>query len=578
MKRLSSALIFSVLAGTSFSASGREIYLSCSLTAPEHVVQQCSFAFDSEKSTFFWVEGHQQFKIIRNTSTQLWASHEMKFGDFSHDATDFRLNLVTGTAKINYLQKPSAAEIATCKKKTRWGAVKTSWYFQRNPRTVSAKLYNMQSSDGGTQQRSREEGALSSVNVGHQHLPPQLIDGFEISTMALKSPLPTELEAVREKALRAIRPLKPLVSSRDHDSKTPFLAQRTKAGQELPSYYLVYFLLVDLFGFPHAGKWEKTAWSVAVDWHGLGFLIEHRKMGLGVFVQDVERDEAAAREIVIRIKKAVRAAQPFFDWLAGEAVSHSEVNVVNKVSSLYGRYVFLRDSYRSKSDEYVKRKTERVVTQGSSPGGGTWTQVSFPALHLIAESNWLAISAVEAFFAWTEHIFIHVALMTGKKLTATDVTEMAEADWSVKFQSALDLTDSDAKTHYDRLISLRKELRNYVAHGAFGKQGEAFFFHSGAGAVPVLLPHKIGSYKFKLAHGLSFDVSAAFSAMDDFITYLWSGERAPAERYIQQTELPLILPYVHDGTYSRAMNSVEDMEDFVHNLSREFDRSADMDW
>lgn len=155
---------------------------------------------------------------------------------------------------------------------------------------------------------------------------------------------------------------------------------------------------------------------------------------------------------------------------------------------------------------------------------------------------------------------------------------MAEADWSVKFQSALGLTDADAKTHYDRLVSLRKELRNYVAHGAFGKQGEAFFFHSGAGAVPVLLPHKVGSRKFKLAHGLSFDASAAFFAMEDFIAYLWSGERAPAELYIQQSELPSILTYVRDGTYSRAMNSVDDMEDFVRHLSGEFNRAADMDW
>lgn len=394
----------------------------------------------------------------------------------------------------------------------------------------------------------------------------------------MKSPLPTELEAIREKALRAIRPLKPLDSSTEHDPKTLFLARRTDAGRGLPPYYLVYFLLVDLLGYPHAEKWEKTAWSVAVDWNGRGFLIEHRKMGLGVFAQDVERDEAAARELVIRIHKAVRAAQPFFEWLAGDAVSRSEVNVVNNASSLYGRYGFLRDSYHSKRDEYEKRKDERVVTKGTTLGGGTWTHSSFPAYNLIAESNWLAISAVEAFFAWTEHIFIHVALMTGRKSSATEVTEMAEADWSIKYQSALGLSDSEAKTHYDRLVSLRKELRNYVAHGAFGKQGEAFYFHSGAGAVPVLLPHKVGSRKFKLAHGLSFDAPAAFGAMEDFIAYLWSGERAPAEQYIQQSELPLILTYVHDGTYSRAMNSVEDMEEFVSHLSGEFDRAADMDW
>lgn len=412
--------------------------------------------------------------------------------------------------------------------------------------------------------------------------PPSLslgIDTYHLtSSTALKSPLPTELEAVREKALRAIRPLKPLDSSTEHDPKTLFLARRTNAGRELPPYYLVYFLLVDLLGFPYAGKWEKTAWSVAVDWRGRGFLIEHRKMGLGVFAQDVEHDESAAREIVIRIQKAVRAAQPFFEWLAGEAVSRSAVNVVNNASSLLGRYVFLRDSYHSKCDEYAKRKTERVVTEGTTTEGGTWAHTSYPAFHLVAESNWLAISAVEAFFAWTEHIFIHVAVMMGRKSTATEITEMAEADWSVKFQSALDPTDSGAKTHYDRLVSLRKELRNYVAHGAFGKQGEAFFFHSGAGAVPVLLPHKAGSRKFKIAHGLSFDAPAAFSAMEDFIAYLWSDERAPAEIYIQQSELPLILTYVHDGTYSRAMNSAEDMEEFVRHLTGEFDRAADMDW
>lgn len=378
--------------------------------------------------------------------------------------------------------------------------------------------------------------------------------------------------------LRAILPLKPLDSSTEHDPKALFLAKRTNAGRELPPYYLVYFLLVDLLGFKNAGQWEKTAWSVAVDWRGRGFLIEHRKLGLGVFAQDVERDEPAAREIVIRIHKAVRAARPFFEWLARDAVGRSAVNVVNNASPLFGRYALLRDSYHSKRDEYARRKNERVVTEGTAPGGGTWKQTSFPAFPLIAESNWFAISAVEAFFAWTEHIFIHVAVMMGRKSTATEITEMAEADWSVKFQSALGLTDSVAKTHYDRLISLRKELRNYVAHGAFGKQGEAFFFHSGAGAAPVLLPHKAGSRKFKFAHGLSFDAPAALKAMEDFIAYLWSGERSPAEIYIQQSELPLILTYAHDGTYSRAMSSVEDMEEFVHHLSGEFDRAADMDW
>ena len=82
---------------------------------------QYSFAFNPEKATLFWVEGTQKFKVIRNTSTQLWASHEMKFRDFPHDATDFRLNRVTGAAEMNYLRKPSPADITSCKKERSWG-------------------------------------------------------------------------------------------------------------------------------------------------------------------------------------------------------------------------------------------------------------------------------------------------------------------------------------------------------------------------------------------------------------------------------------------------------------------------
>lgn len=121
MNRLLPVLIFSVLAGLSFSASGREMYLTCSLTGPENTRHQYSFAFDPEKSTLFWVEGTQKFKVVRNTSTQLWASHEMKFRDFPHDSTDFRLNRVTGTAEMNYLRKPSAGDVASCKKERNWG-------------------------------------------------------------------------------------------------------------------------------------------------------------------------------------------------------------------------------------------------------------------------------------------------------------------------------------------------------------------------------------------------------------------------------------------------------------------------
>jgi hypothetical protein len=91
------------------------------------------------------------------------------------------------------------------------------------------------------------------------------LESHTYTRSTLKMSLPPELEFVRERALRAIQPLKPLDSFTQHDPKSLIFACRTNAGRELPPYYLVYFLLVDLLGFKNAGQFEKTAWSIAVD-------------------------------------------------------------------------------------------------------------------------------------------------------------------------------------------------------------------------------------------------------------------------------------------------------------------------
>lgn len=121
INRLSSALIFSVLAGINGNALAREMYFTCSLIGPEGARSHYSFSLDSDNSTLFWVEGTQKFEIIRNTTTQLWGSHKTKFHEFPHDETDFRLNRVTGEAEINYLRKPSAADVTSCKNARNWG-------------------------------------------------------------------------------------------------------------------------------------------------------------------------------------------------------------------------------------------------------------------------------------------------------------------------------------------------------------------------------------------------------------------------------------------------------------------------
>jgi hypothetical protein len=221
-------------------------------------------------------------------------------------------------------------------------------------------------------------------------------------------------------------------------------------------------------------------------------------------------------------------------------------------------------------------KAERHIKKEAVEDGTVAIRGSLTSYSLHKEAEWNAQAAIEAFFGWTEHVFIHLAILQGRLNSGADVASMAEADWKTKFKCALDVDDAVTKTHYDNLLNLRAQIRNFMAHGAFGKRGEAFSFHSGAGAVPVLLTGR-QKHRYSLSGMAAFQERSAIAEIEHFIEHLWSGSRLPARHYICSS-LPSILTYVGDGTYARAMQSEEDMEEFVDYLLHQFDVSADMDW
>lgn len=405
---------------------------------------------------------------------------------------------------------------------------------------------------------------------------------------AQPSTLPPELLRIREVALKALEDLEPADAPRsDAEGRGLMLSSRTNGGRSLPAYYLVYFLLIDLLGFPSLGQWEKTAWTVPVRYRGRLYGIEHRKMGLGVFAPNLdptarmsgtpsEQAEDDARAIATLVTKAVSIAEPYFQWRAEQAVSTPGLNVVNKSAGLFDRYEYFRDRFRALSEEAEKRKAERNVEKRTLSDGTVVTSGSFPSFALRREAEWNAQAAIEAFFSWTEHVFIHLAILQSKLRSGDEVARLASSDWKAKFKAAFDVAESQTKLHYDSLLDLRAQVRNFVAHGAFGKRGEAFSFHSGAGAAPVILTNS-QRHKFSLTGRPAFDERLAIADIESFLLHLWSGSRAPARHYIFSS-LPSILTYVVDGTYARAMHSDDEMRLFVEHLSGEFDRAVDMDW
>ncbi|MBW4468221.1 MAG: hypothetical protein KME07_22570 [Pegethrix bostrychoides GSE-TBD4-15B] len=379
---------------------------------------------------------------------------------------------------------------------------------------------------------------------------------------------PEDIETLKQKVERI---LAPIASAVEKDSL--FGVSRTDAGRSLPPYYLVYFLFVDLLGYKNSGQFEKVSWSVPIDYNGNAYLLEHRKLGMGLFASDKENQESDCQEIVKRITKAIKAAHPYFEWVANEAAKRSDLNVLNYSLELHDRYVYFVDEYKKKILEINSRKNERIRKQHSI---SSWS-VETSDYGLKKESEWLAISAIDAFFSFTEHVFIHAAILKGSLSTGEDVANLADSDWASKFKSCLDVQDQKSKAHYDQLVSIKRHIRNYAAHGAFGKNGEAFQIHSGAGAVPLLMPHQKGSSRFSMQNGIEFNEEEAIKAIEDFMTFYWRSNLFPEVIYMQSS-LPTILPYASDSTYSRAMSSIEDMEGFVEYLIRVHEDAANMDW
>lgn len=370
-----------------------------------------------------------------------------------------------------------------------------------------------------------------------------------------------DLDRIKNCVLRILSPIKPA------DKNFLLSAQKTKAGEKLPPYYLVYFLFVNLLGFEDLGRFEKIAWSIPIDFNGCAFLIEHRKYGLGLFAHDANKEYKDATEIVKKIRSAIKTASPYFEFVASQEARGSKLNVSNNGKMLFERYNFFSEISLGMLKE-DKNRIKEIVDK-------------FPEFEKMVKSKkteWMAISAIDAFFSWTEHIFIHLSILDGKVLTGEKVADLAKSDWHTKFKNALGLDFPEIKKLYNELTEIRRQLRNYIAHGAFGKNGEAFSFHSRVGAVPLLLPHQKGKPRFILSDNLSFDEHKVLNTIEKFIKVLWKGKRGPAKLYIQESDLPLILTFAADGTYQKAMKSTKSMKDFLDRLCYEFDQAANMDF
>ena len=379
------------------------------------------------------------------------------------------------------------------------------------------------------------------------------------------------IEKISNDVRAALSPVKAADLKTEIDRRFLFEAKRLVSANDLPPYYSVYFLLVKLLGFQNLGQWEKVAWSIPVEFGGEVFVVEHRKFGLCIAGRNLEN----ALHIRDQKNAAARVAEPYLDFLADEAANSSKLNVVNRSAALFERHMYFVNLYRQKISEADARKDE---VNRSQIGDHAWL-TTFPSRELYEQSNWLGVAAIETFFSWTEHVFVLLGILQAKMKNGKDVRKIANDTWYNKYKMVFDCSsDAEADALLTELTLVRRQIRNFDAHGSFGKARAAFDFHSEVGAVPLIMPHDKTNDEFKFGNGIEFVTSEALDLIERAAAHIWADVRSPAQIYIQESGLPLILSYAVDGTYEDAMKSETRMDAFCEVLSRRFDDAANMDF
>jgi hypothetical protein len=378
--------------------------------------------------------------------------------------------------------------------------------------------------------------------------------------------------------------------------------KKIASSSDLPPHQLLYFVLVDLLGYKNLGRWEKVDWTVPFTYKNKPYYFEHAKFGMGIWTASEYEKDNDLCEILKITNDAVSRATPFFDSLANTAIKNSKLNIDNKAMKLFNKYAYFAHKYKQailaipreekKEIEQLQKALEKIfnsIDTGSpkkkvskSKGKKISMENIYEYYSVVIHAEWLENAMIEAFFSWTEHIFVLLPIILGKISTGKEILSLIlNNNWSEKYKFILPLDDKKSKVLYDKLIYIREHYRNHIAHGSFGKELDAFSFHSTAGATPfppIKSKQKDGHITFcwdKIKTNKKVDVVNIF---EDFVTHLWSGKRAPAGIYIQEHGLPIYMNRVVNKEYAQAMKSKKSMRSFADYLSELQERYWNMDW
>lgn len=360
------------------------------------------------------------------------------------------------------------------------------------------------------------------------------------------------------------------------DASFPERVHRPESG-EFPVPDLVLFALRNVMSFASYGPGEKVRWTVYCRYQGVIVGFEMRKFGFTILLPehseiDVERLKRQLRKAVQLVEKAL---QPF----AREQMQKGNVTLKNRYGDFERRYRFFRDladnAYREANSLYAPSESGADFSDPAKELTDHFNRIRKAEY----DGYFHSVAMVEAYFSRLEHQLVLMLAFVESNSLPLRLLDFIGMKWDMKLKRFIDVEqDKAAKKIYTELKHLKERIRNPFAHGGFEKDWASLYFHLPTiGALPACLSDVRDSMHFKFTPVESADHQEACRIFDQFDEYIRTGLLKKPQAMIE-SGIDVSFDQKSLESYSAAMKSETEMEDFIDAWHRLDDMHANMDY
>jgi hypothetical protein len=270
----------------------------------------------------------------------------------------------------------------------------------------------------------------------------------------------------------------------------------------LPQADMVFLTLVNIFGNSYSGKFEKVAWSVAFCYKAIPFIFSLQKFGLRLYHhKSASPSFEFSKEMLRALCKAIDIVGKLMEPFVLEQIAAGNVTLANSFPMLNNMYQY----FRQQAEKNFKFKSRSLP-------------LAFQR-ETVACFNTNAM--IDAYFSRFEHLLVILLIFVNYDREKRNLKKVISDFWSEKFKMIFNLkNDIRANSLYDRLIQIREQIRNPIAHGNFQKDGKSLYFHFfPMGAISCRLSSSEASQNFLFTADRSIynRACALFDEVDRFL-------------------------------------------------------------